>query len=422
MPCLSSKFFRAVRQLHCVTHPRIIFVLKISSSRNVPGSEDSLPRYMSDSMSTLQLGSIKQRELDPLHPLALLYGSGGLSYESISSYASEMSYPRAPNLPSPSPGAGTGNSRFFTTPIGSSSTVLEPSRTTQPRTRVLGRGTSSPYPGESPVVILRTQVFSCMDMEAKDSSGFSNPYVIVSGLGKQYQTPVCERNLNPVYEPKDATFDFPIYKSLLHKPGTLKFVVWSKGKFRDDYLGEFALPVDKWFKGTALAFNDPNNRPFFVNLASSRRTTSARGAVLIKSGFVQPPDSKGLFDFGQTYNALILAPPVGAIVLEICGAKNLPKWPNMVHMGWDMDPFVEVSIDNKIVGTTPVIQHSRNPVWEKQLCFPLHKQDLSFPIQLTVIDRNKLSKNDYVGVANINIAQLIEIAPRRILKPGVIPT
>ncbi len=59
-------------------------------------------------------------------------------------------------------------------------------------------------------------------------------------------------------------------------------------------------------------------------------------------------------------------------MLEICGAKDLPKWPNselssntaspltgsqVARIGWDMDPFVEVSIGNKIVGTTPVIQH-----------------------------------------------------------------
>ncbi|KAH9007472.1 C2 domain-containing protein [Lactarius deliciosus] len=318
--------------------------------------------------------------------------------------------------------------RSSTAPMASSNKVPKPSRTTQHTpfshrwsSSWNNRDTASPYPGETPVVILRMQVLSCQDLEASDSNGFSDPYVIVYGLGKRFQTPVCERNLNPVYESKDATFDFPIYKSLLHKSCTLKFVVWDKDRFSDDYLGEFALPVDKWFKSTALAFNDPNNRPFFVNLASSRRTTTVRGTVHIKSGFIQTPDSRGLLDFGQTYSTLILAPPVGAIVLEICGAKDLPKWPNMVHVGWDMDPFVEVSIGNRPVGTTPVIQHSRNPVWDKQMCFPLHKHDLSFPIQLTVIDRDKLSKNDYVGKADINIAELVEMAPKKNSQTGLYP-
>ncbi|KAH9053795.1 C2 domain-containing protein [Lactarius vividus] len=326
-----------------------------------------------------------------------------------------------PNLPTPSPGASTSNI-FSTAPMTSSSTVAEPGRTTQHTFSRLwsSRDTSSPYPSETPVVILRMQILSCWNLAVRNRSGYNDPYVIVSGLGKKYKTPVCERNLNPVYEAKDATFDFPIYKSLLHKIGTLEFVVWHKDRLRDDYLGEFALPVDKWFIGTALAFNDAHNRPFSVNLVSSRRY-SVSGAVDIKSGFVQPHDSEGLLDFGEIYHTLILAPPVGAIVLDICSAKNLPKWPNLVRPGWDMDPFVEVSIDNKIVGTTPVIQHSRNPVWEKQMCFPLYQTDLLFSMQLTVIDRNKLSKNDYVGVANINIAELAEMAPKKDPKTGLYP-
>ncbi|KAH9054993.1 C2 domain-containing protein [Lactarius vividus] len=314
------------------------------------------------------------------------------------------------------------SNRFSTAPMTSSSAVPKPGRTMQytPFSRSWSRDTTSPYPGETPVVILRMRILSCRNLAVSDRNGSSDPYVIISGLGKKFQTPVCERNLNPVYEAKDATFDFPIYKSLLHKLGTLEFVVWDKDRLRDDYLGEFALPVEMWFKGTALAFNDPHNRPFSVNLVSSRRIIVS-GAVDIKSGFVQPYDSEGLLDFGQIYHTLILAPPVGAIVLEICGAKNLPKWPNLTRTGWDMDPFVEVSIGNKIVGTTPAIQHSRNPVWEKQMCFPLHKYDLSFPIRLTVIDWDKFSKNDRVGKVDIDIAELIGMAPKKDPRTGLYP-
>ncbi|KAI9439620.1 C2 domain-containing protein [Lactarius indigo] len=316
------------------------------------------------------------------------------------------------------------SNRFSAAPMASSNVIPKPSYTTQhtPFSRRWGSGdTSSPCPGETPIVILRIQILSCRYLKASDSNGLSDPYVIVSGLGKRFQTPVCKCNLNPDYEPKNSTFDFPIYKSLLHKLSTLLFVVWDEDRFKDDYLGEFALPVDKWFKGTAIAFNDPNNRPFSVNLVSSRRATTVSGTTNIKSGFVQPPNSKGPLDFGKIYNTSILAPPVGAIVLEICGAKDLPKWPNMVRIGWDMDPFVEVSIGNTIVGVTHVIQHSRNPVWDKQLCFPLHKNDLSFPIQLTVIDRDRMSKNDYVGKADINITELIEMAPKKDPKTELYP-
>ncbi|KAI9439628.1 C2 domain-containing protein [Lactarius indigo] len=280
-----------------------------------------------------------------------------------------------------------GSNRFSTPPMAPSSEHMQ----------------HTPYPGEAPV-ILRVQILSCHDLEAKDSNGLSDPYVVVSGLGRQFQTPVCERNLNPDYEPKDATFDFPVYKPLVHKLGTLKFVVWDKDKICDDYLGECALPVDRWFEKPPFDFNDPKNQPFSVDLISSRRT-KVHGTMSIKSGFVQPPDFKSLLDFGQIYEALITKDDhVGIVVLEISGAKDLPKWPNMIHIGWDMDPFVQVSIENKVAGATPVIKHSLNPVWNEQLFI-----------------HDKFTFDDRVGEAEIDIASLVEKAPKKDPKTGRYP-
>jgi len=44
---------------------------------------------------------------------------------------------------------------------------------------------------------------------------------------------------------------------------------------------------------------------FSVNLISSRATATATGTMHIKLGFVQPPNSTSLPDFGDIYNALI---------------------------------------------------------------------------------------------------------------------
>jgi hypothetical protein len=87
-------------------------------------------------------------------------------------------------------------------------------------------------------------------------------FVVVSTLGKEFKTPVCARNLNPVYNPQEATFDFPIYMSLLQRLGpiNLKFVVWDKDFIGKDFLGKNTLSVNEWFTGTAFAFNDPENQ------------------------------------------------------------------------------------------------------------------------------------------------------------------
>ncbi|KAH9016596.1 C2 domain-containing protein [Lactarius pseudohatsudake] len=259
---------------------------------------------------------------------------------------------------------------------------------------------------ETSVVVLRVQVLSCHDLKAKDRSGYSDPYVIVSILRKQFHTPVYKRNLNPVYEPTDATFDFPIYISQIL--GTaLDFAVWDKDLLRDDFLGKYSLPVHQWFRGTAFAFNDPNNQPFSVRLASSHPAKPVCGTISFKVGLVSPPNSTSLPDFGRTYNTLISHG--GIVLLEICCAKDLPKWPNMTHMGWDMDPFVEVSIGEEIK-RTKVIQHSRNPVWDEQLLFHVRGADLLHSIQLTVIDWDKITSHDPVGKAEIDITATLEKA------------
>ena len=166
--------------------------------------------------------------------------------------------------------------------------------------RAVGRGNSggafAPIAGEQPIVILRVQVLSCTNLLAKDRNGLSDPYVsslfryqdeclrylphyhakyivltlcslsacrfvVVSLLGTKHQTHVSKRTVNPTYNPKDSTFDFPIYLSLADKLGVVELVVWDKDMLKKDYLGEAWIPLEDWFRdGNAFAFEDLNNK------------------------------------------------------------------------------------------------------------------------------------------------------------------
>ncbi|KAH9167246.1 C2 domain-containing protein, partial [Lactarius sanguifluus] len=95
-------------------------------------------------------------------------------------------------------------------------------------------------PGETPLAVLHVQVISCQDLEAKDRNGLSDLFVVVSLLGKQFQTLVCKCTTNPIYEPLYMMFDLPIYMSSVHKFGMLEFVVWNKD-IRTDFMGEYSL-------------------------------------------------------------------------------------------------------------------------------------------------------------------------------------
>lgn len=42
--------------------------------------------------------------------------------------------------------------------------------------------------------------------------------------------------------------------------GALELVVWDKNLLmKKEYLGEVAIPIEEWFPGQSLAFDDPNN-------------------------------------------------------------------------------------------------------------------------------------------------------------------
>jgi hypothetical protein len=73
---------------------------------------------------------------------------------------------------------------------------------------------------------------------------------------------------------------------------------------------------------------------------------------------------------------------------------------------------VVVSFGKKVFRTR-IIRHSLNPVWDEKLLFHVRKYERSFRVQLTVLDWDKLSSNDHVGDAAIEIAELAENVPKR---------
>ncbi|KAI0771332.1 phosphatidylserine decarboxylase-domain-containing protein [Trametes elegans] len=468
----------------------------------------------------------------------------------------------------------------------------------------------APLPGEQPIVILRVQVLSCTNLLSKDRNGLSDPFVVVSVLGNRHQTPVSKRTLNPTYNPKDATFDFPIYLSLADKLGVVELVVWDKDMLKKDYLGEVSIPLEDWFRdGNAFPFDDANNKLILKNLVSTRNSTQATGSIQVKLGFVSPPNTTALMDFAEIYSelvkrtrpSLVSAPPtegigtirsnqegpqfqddglssdegetnsededeegvptaqlsnlyippsqgfvsesaliqqpspraaaetpvtptpaaaaktpqaskppspgfsipkmfpkrgstprslsfdssttipgsssaaasapgtpsatgplspslsggatptlrpptsaqkskfrkswgskakaynfnaandiLGIVMLEIQGAKDLPKLKNMTRTGWDMDPFVVVSFGKKVFRTR-VIRHSLNPQWDEKMLFHVRRYETTFKVQLTVLDWDKLSSNDHVGEASFDVARLLANAPKKDEQTGLYP-
>lgn len=89
-----------------------------------------------------------------------------------------------------------------------------------------------------------------------------------------------------------------------------------------------------------------------------------------------------------------------------------------MRTGWDMDPFVVVSFGKKVFRTR-VIRHSLSPVWEEKLLFHVRRYETNFKIQLSILDWDKLSSNDYIGDASLNVQELIQEAPQIDEKSGL---
>ena len=61
-------------------------------------------------------------------------------------------------------------------------------------------------------------------------------FVTIAFQRQKQKTPVIQKTLDPHWPTKDATFDFPLYKSVAERLGTLlEIVVWDK-----DFVGKGA--------------------------------------------------------------------------------------------------------------------------------------------------------------------------------------
>ncbi|KAG0050922.1 hypothetical protein BGZ83_004286 [Gryganskiella cystojenkinii] len=99
----------------------------------------------------------------------------------------------------------------------------------------------------------------------------------------------------------------------------------------------------------------------------------------------------------------------GVVFMEIVSASHLPRTHNVTRTGFDMDPFVVIAF-GKYIFRTRVIRHNLNPTWRGKLMFRVHHGEEAFKIKYSVHDWDKLSGNDYVGMATMDIDRLIGAA------------
>ncbi|KAH6642283.1 phosphatidylserine decarboxylase-domain-containing protein, partial [Boeremia exigua] len=100
----------------------------------------------------------------------------------------------------------------------------------------------------------------------------------------------------------------------------------------------------------------------------------------------------------------------GVLFLEVTNITDLPPEKNVTRTSFDMDPFVVTSLGKKTYRTRTV-RHDLNPVYEEKLVFQVLRHEVNYSVNFTVVDKDKFSGNDYVGMVNFPLEKALSVAP-----------
>jgi phosphatidylserine decarboxylase len=100
----------------------------------------------------------------------------------------------------------------------------------------------------------------------------------------------------------------------------------------------------------------------------------------------------------------------GVLFLEVVNITDLPPEKNVTRTSFDMDPFVVTSLGKKTY-RTKTIRHDLNPIYEEKLVFQVLRHETNYSVNFTVVDKDKFSGNDYVGMVNFPLEKAVSIAP-----------
>jgi len=100
---------------------------------------------------------------------------------------------------------------------------------------------------------------------------------------------------------------------------------------------------------------------------------------------------------------------VGIVFLDIQKITDLPPERNMTRTSFDMDPFVVASLGKKTYRTR-VIRHNLNPVFNEKMIFQVLRREETYSLSFTIIDRDKLSGNDFIASAVLPLTDITDTA------------
>ncbi|KAI9812891.1 MAG: hypothetical protein M1827_004409 [Pycnora praestabilis] len=323
-------------------------------------------------------------------------------------------------------------------------------------------------------LILQTTVVKARNLAAKDKSGTSDPYLVVNLGDAKEATPSIPKTLNPEWNvgfglpilglqslllecvcwDKDRVgkdylgeFDLALEEifangQIIQEPRWYTLESKRKGRKKSKVSGEVQLqfsiidPADpaaeaqqilqKFLNITSISFDrDDEDDSDLARLESGDIDDDDEEKDEDTSDETDDPNKPEIHEKrkkklrmaklkkktkARAYEFTGGSEVVGIIFVEIAKITDLPPERNVTRTSFDMDPFVVVSLGRKTYRTR-VKRHNLNPVYDEKMVFQVLRHEQQYQMSFTVVDRDKLSGNDFVGSVNFGLPTITSIAP-----------
>ncbi|CAG08772.1 unnamed protein product, partial [Tetraodon nigroviridis] len=233
---------------------------------------------------------------------------------------------------------------------------------------------------------LTVKVLRGQELPAKDFSGTSDPFVkiyLLPDKKHKLETKVKRKNLNPHWNETFLFEGFPYEKV---RERTLYLQVLDYDRFsRNDPIGEVSIPLNKVELGQIKTFWKELKPCSDGSVRAEPIITRLRGDLLV---------------------SLCYNPTANTITVNIIKARNLKA----MDIGGTSDPYVKVWLMHKDKRVekkkTVTMKRCLNPVFNESFPFDVPAHVLrETTIIITVMDKDRLSRNDVIGKANLPIME-----------------
>ncbi|XP_055138137.1 synaptotagmin-7 isoform X1 [Symphalangus syndactylus] len=225
---------------------------------------------------------------------------------------------------------------------------------------------------------LTVKIMKAQELPAKDFSGTSDPFVkiyLLPDKKHKLETKVKRKNLNPHWNETFLFEGFP-YEKVVQRVLYLQVLDYDRFS-RNDPIGEVSIPLNK--------VDLTQMQTFWKDLKPCSDGSGSRGELLL---------------------SLCYNPSANSIIVNIIKARNLKA----MDIGGTSDPYVKVWLmykDKRVEKKkTVTMKRNLNPIFNESFAFDIPTEKLrETTIIITVMDKDKLSRNDVIGKSYLLLAE-----------------